>query len=236
MQNSSSGFLNSIGRILESPNTGRIFNFVIIPLLILMILFLPPIDLLGRVQTIGYDPITPESGMIADPDGTQVIFPADGLTGKTHAKLESIPREQFERGDVSDDLRQALQQLPAELRPRSPIYQLRVRGDIPTHTIATIPIPNDSLPYETLDVYNWSGESWEWMPHSLILEEDAIESDVNFVPNDFAVFQTAPKLPTVGAILPPGKELPPKPRPRSQQPSPQRSCCGAMAASMASRA
>ena len=209
MQNSSS-FLNSIGRILESPNTGRIFNFVIIPLLILMILFLPPVDLLGRVQTIGYEAITPDSGMVTDPDGTQVIFPADGLNGKTHAKLESTPREAFERGDVSDDLRQALEQLPAELRPRSPIYQLSVRGAIPTHTIATIPIPNDSLPYETLDVYNWNGESWEWMPHRLITEEEAIESDVNFVPNDFAVFQTAPKLPTVGALLPPGKELPPE--------------------------
>lgn len=209
MQNSSS-FLNSIGRILESPNTSRIFTFVIIPILILMILILPPLDLLGRVQTIGYDPITAESGMVTDPDGTRVIFPADGLTGKTHAKLESVPREAFERGDVSDDLRLALEQLPAELRPRSPVYQLSMRGDIPTHTIATIPIPNDSLPYETLDVYNWNGDSWEWMPHRLILEEDAIESDINFVPTNFTVFQTAPKPPTVGATLPPGKELPPE--------------------------
>ena len=209
MQNSSS-FLNSIGRILESPNTGRIFNFVIIPLLILMILLLPPVDLLNRVQTIGYDSITPESGMVTDPDGTRVIFPADGLTGKAYAKLESVPRDQFERGEVSEDLQKALatlQEFP-ELRPKSPIYRLRVRGDIPTHTVVTIPIPNDSLPYETLDVYNWSGETWEWMPHTLILEEDAIESDVNFVPNDFAVFQTSPKLPLVGATLPPGLELP----------------------------
>ncbi len=209
MQNSSS-FLNRIGRILESPNTGRIFNFVIIPILILMILLLPPVDLLGRVQAIGYEPITPESGMVSDPDGAKVIFPADGLTGKANAKLESVPRDQFERGDVSEDLQQALAKLQEfpELRPRSPVYQLRVRGDIPTHTIVTIPIPNDSLPYETLDVYNWNGETWEWMPHKLILEEDAIESDVNFVPNDFAVFQTAPRLPTVGVTLPPGMEPP----------------------------
>ena len=208
MQDSS--FLNSVGRMLESPKTGKIFNFLIIPLLILLILLLPPIDLLERVRTIGYEPITPESGMITDPDGTKVIFPADGLTGKAYAKLESMPRESFERGDVSDDLREALEKLPTTLRPRSPIYMLSVRGDIPTHTVATIPIPNDSLPYETLDVYNWNGEMWEWMPHRLIPEEDAIESDVNFVPNDFAVFQTTPQLPIVGATLPPGKELPPE--------------------------
>ncbi len=209
MQNSSS-FLNRIGRILESPNTGRIFNFVIIPILILIILLLPPVDLLGRVQAIGYEPITPESGMVSDPDGAKVIFPADGLSGKAHAKLESVPRDQFERGDVSEDLQQALAKLQEfpELRPRSPIYQLRVRGDIPTHAIITLPIPNDSLPYETLDVYNWNGETWEWMPHKLILEEDAMESDVNFAPHDFAIFQTAPRLPIVGVTLPPGMEPP----------------------------
>ncbi len=210
MQDSS--FLNSVGRVLESPKTGKIFNFVVIPLLILLILILPPVDLVERVRTIGYEPITPESGMVTDPDGTRVIFPADGLTGKAYAKLESVPRANFERGEVDDDvLRDALGKLPALLRPRSPIYRLRVRGHIPTHTVATIRIPNDSLPYETLDVYNWNGELWEWMPHQIIQEEDAIESDVNFVPNDFAVFQTAPQVPPlVGVLLPPGKDLPPE--------------------------
>ncbi len=207
MQNNSS-FLNSIGRVLESPKTSKIFNFVIIPILILMILLLPPINLLGRVQSMGYDTITPEMGQVVDPDGTTVVFPADGLTGKAQAKLESVPREMFERGEVSDDLVKAQEQLPSELLPRSPIYQLEVRGSLPTHTVATIPIPNDSLPYETLDVYNWNGERWEWMPHKIYLEEDVIESDVNFVPNAFSVFQTSPRLPTVGAILPPGQELP----------------------------
>ncbi len=206
MQDSS--FLNSVGRLLESPKTGKIFNFLVIPLLVLLILLLPPVNLLERVQTISYEPITAESGMVTDPDGTKVIFPADGLSGKAYAKLESVAREVFERGDVSDELRTALEKLPTTLRPRSPIYMLKVRGAIPAHTVATIPIPNDSLPYETLDVYNWNGEMWEWMPHRLILEEDVIESDVNFVPNDFAVFQTTPQLPMVGAILPPGKELP----------------------------
>jgi len=209
MQNSSP-FLNSIGRILESPNTSKILNFVVIPLLIILILLLPPIDILGRVQTFGYETITPESGIVTDPDGTRVVFPADGLKGKTHAKLESTPREMFERGEVSEELRKALEQMPSELLPRSPVYHLSIRGPVPEHTVVTIPIPNDSLPYETLDVYNWNGERWEWMPHKIIQEEDVIESDVNFVPSDFSVFQTAPKMPLVGAIVPPGVELPEK--------------------------
>jgi hypothetical protein len=211
MQNSSPT-LDRIGRILESPTTSKLFNFIIIPLLILLILLLPPVALLDRVQSFGYDTITAESGMITNSDGTKIIFPADGLTGKTKAKLSVIPREQLEAGkDVPAEQRKAwakLAEYPG-LRPKSPIYQIRVRGDIPSHSTLTLPIPNDSLPYETLDVYNWNGETWEWMPHKLLPEEDAIECDVNFVPHDVAIFQTTPIVPTtVGAILPAGKTLP----------------------------
>ena len=209
MQNSSS-FLDSIGRILESPRTGKLLNFVVIPILVLLILLLPPFSLLGRAQTLGYVPITADSGRVADPDGTSVIFPADGLTGKSYAKLDSVPREVFASGETSDDLRSAAENLPAELRMLSPVYQLHVRGDIPRHAIVTIPIPNDSLPYETIDLYNWNGKSWEWMPHTLLPEEDSIECDVNFAPNEFAVFQTVARPPIVGVTVPPGKSLPPQ--------------------------
>ncbi|HID34440.1 MAG TPA: hypothetical protein EYP25_07720, partial [Anaerolineae bacterium] len=88
MQDSS--FLNSVSRMLESPKTGKLFNFLIIPLLILLILLLPPVDLLERARTFGYEPITPESGMVTAPDGARAIFPADGLTGKAYVKLESV--------------------------------------------------------------------------------------------------------------------------------------------------
>ncbi|NOX63554.1 MAG: SH3 domain-containing protein [Chloroflexi bacterium] len=204
-----STFLHSFGRLLESPKVSRFLSYVLIPLLILAILLLPPIQLWDRIQNIGHTKITPTSGELRDPDGTIVIFPADGLSGAdTYAKLSSTPRADFERGDTDEELRRAAEVLPANLRPRSPVYQLSIRGAEPTHAIMHIPIPNDSLPYETLDVYHWSGEKWEWMPRAIIYEEDALESDVSYAPHAFMVMQTNPTLPNAGSILPPGASLP----------------------------
>ena len=208
MQNSSS--LTSFGRFLENRNVGRIFGYVVIPILILIILLLPPVQLLNRIQNIGHSPVQATSGEISDPDGTRVIFPAEGLTesGQTYARLTSVPRADFEKGETNDELRQAAEVLPGYLRPRSPVYELDVRGAIPTETIGIIPIPNDSMPYETLGIYNWNGESWEWLPHYINFNDDTIEFDVNFVPNAFVVAQTSALPPTVGVELPLGRTLP----------------------------
>lgn len=208
MQDSS--FLGGFGRVFESKTTGRVFTFVIIPMLVVLVLLLPPVELIQRIRNIGFTPIDPASGEVSDPDGTQIIFPADGLKpdSETFAKLTSLPRADFERGDTSEEMRQAAAQLPANLRLRSPIYQLEVHGDLPERSAASIPIPNDSLPYETLDVYNWNGERWEWMPSKLVPDEERMEVDVNLVPTAFTVVQTSPELPIAGVDLPRGKSLP----------------------------
>lgn len=206
----SSSFLSGFGRFLESKTTGRFLNFVLIPLLLMLALLLPPIELGQRLQTIGYTLISPTQGEVRDPDGTRVIVPADGLVAgsETYLKFDSVPRADFERGDTEEDLRRAAAALPGHLRPRSPVYRLALRGSAPTRVVVTIPIPNDSLPYETLDVYNWNGERWEWIPNRLIPEEEVLESDLPFLPTAFMVVQTAPLLPTVGVELPRGKTLP----------------------------
>lgn len=212
MMQQSSPFLMGFGRFLESRKVGFILNFVVIPLLILLALVLPPIQLWDRIQNIGHTAITATAGELSDPDGTRVIFPADGLplSGRTYARLDSTPRADFERGETNDELRKAAAALPDFLRPRSPIYQLNVRGALPNHVVVTIPIPNDSLPYETLDIYNWNGEVWEWLPHHINVEEDVISMDVNVVPYAFMVMQTSAQLPAVSVDLPRDKTLPPE--------------------------
>ena len=210
-----STFLGGFGRFLESKNTGRVLTFLIIPALVIVILLLPPVQIFDRIRNIGYTPIDAASGQVADPDGTRVIFPADGLrpNAQTYAKLSSLPRADFERGDASEEMRRAAGALPANLRPRSPIYQLAINGDIPRRSSISVPIPNDSLPYETLDIYNWNGESWEWLPSRLVADEERLELDVNLTPTAFAVVQTSPTLPVVGAALPRGQTLPPEAAP-----------------------
>lgn len=206
----SSPFLMGFGRFLESRIVGLLLNFVVIPILILLFLYLPPIQLVERIQNFGHTAMTASAGELMDPDGTQIIFPADGLSPsrKTYARLSSTPQTDFERGETGEELRRAAANLPDFLRPRSPLYQLSLRGAVPDHVIAIIPIPNDSLPYETLDIYNWNGQTWEWLPHNIDVADDVITMDVNVVPHAFMVVQTNTQLPAVSVDLPAQKTLP----------------------------
>ncbi len=73
-----------------------------------------------------------------------------------------------------------------------------------------MPIPNDSEPYETLDVYTWdtAKQNWQWLPHRVIPEDDQIESRVNAVPGSALIVQTNPKPPVFGADVAQANALP----------------------------
>ena len=93
---------------------------------------------------------------------------------------------------------------------KSPFYQLKLHGEAPAQSTWVMPIPNDSEPYETLDVYTWEpqSQSWQWLPHNIIREDDLIESTSNAVPLSAMVMQTNPKPALVAADVAQAKDLP----------------------------
>ena len=70
---------------------------------------------------------------------------------------------------------EAAQNLPDKLIAKSPVYHVEIRGREPAQAIVTIPIPNDSLPYETLSLYEWTGEMWRHVPSSVLADADIVE-------------------------------------------------------------
>ncbi len=199
---------SSIGRMLEGP-AGWIITLVVLPILLILALLLPPVNLLDRLQAFTYTRITAAGGAIEDPDGTVVNFPAEGVRATFQAAVESTPREDFIEGQAGRDLYEAARNLPDHLIPKSPFYDMEVVGDAPGQSILTIPIPNDSLPYETLGVYTWDGATWTHIPSSILTSEDLIESRLEFVPMSFMVMQTTPAVPAVTADLGLLGQLPP---------------------------
>ena len=59
---------------------------------------------------------------------------------------------------------------------KSPLYEITLRGETPTKVMLSVPIPNDSEPYSSLDLYEWTGEAWQWRPHTVIADDDVMES------------------------------------------------------------
>jgi hypothetical protein len=180
------------GNWLESKRGARIVYFVIIPVLVILALLLPPVSIVQRISGISSTRITEAGGVVADPDGTQVIFTPGAASQAFRATLSSVPRISFLEGSAGGDLKAAAAAIPANLIAKSPFYQLNVSGEQPSQSTWVMPIPNDSEPYETLDLYTWdsSSQSWQWLPHKIIREDDQVESRLNAVPLSAMIVQT----------------------------------------------
>ena len=141
-------------------------------ILIIAALLLPPIALPQKLATRGMQTIPAATDSnVTDPDGTKVAFPAYGVPDSFKAKITSIPRDGFNNGDGGEAVvaaANALAGLP--LIPRSPLYTVETTGGEPTASIITMEIPNESLPYETLDLYQWTGSEWSFLPNHEIMD------------------------------------------------------------------
>ena len=199
--------MNGVGRFLEGP-AAWIVTFVALPILVIAVLLLPPVRLLDRLQAFTYTRISTAGGAIRDDDGTTVNFPAEGLTAAVMASIDSTPRPEFIEGQAGKDLYEAAKNVPDYLIPKSPYYAVKLLGDPPAQVVLTIPIPNDSLPYETLGLYSWNGTSWEHIASEVLATDDVIEARLEFMPPSFMVMQTAPAVPAVTADLGSDGQLP----------------------------
>jgi spore germination protein YaaH len=197
-------------RWVEGKRSKRIVDFVVIPLLIIAILLLPPISAGQRIADLGTTRISEAGGTIADPDGTQVVFMPGSVAQPFRATISSVPRVSFLEGSAGNELLEAAKAIPPALVAKSPYYALKLRGEAPSQSTWTMPIPNDSEPYETLDVYTWEPESqtWQWLPHNIIREDDLIETTSNAVPLSAMVMQTNPNPALVAADVAQAKDLP----------------------------
>ena len=179
----------------EDKRIARILTFVVIPILLIAALLLPPISLIQRIADLGAVRVTEAGGVIADPDGTQVIFQPGTIAEPFRASISSVPRVSFLEGSAGKNLLAAAKAIPSTLVAKSPFYQLKLRGEAPGQSTWVVPIPNDSEPYETLDVYTWedANQRWQWLPHNIISEDDLVESNSPAVPLSIMVMQTNPQ-------------------------------------------
>lgn len=187
--------------------------------LIIAALVLPPISLPQKLATRGMERIPAATASdVSDPDGTKVAFPAYGVPGDFKAKLTSISRENFLNGDGGETALAAANALTGlPLFARSPLYLVETTGTPPTASIITMEIPNESLPYETLDLYEWTGTEWRFLPNREVVDQasgkELILSEMDGtslhgVPAAFMVMQTNANPPTAAVVVPAGEQLP----------------------------
>jgi hypothetical protein len=188
-----SSFWSGLTRLIEGP-IGWLLTLVVVPSLLAAVLLLPPVSLLDRLEAFTYTRIGTAGGALNDPDRTTIVFPAEGIQTAFAATLESVPRADFIEGRGGRQIYEAARNLPDYLIPKSALYTTKVRGDVPENVIITTPIPNDSLPFETLGLYMWTGRSWEHVPSMIFPTEDIVEARLTFMPEYFMVMQSVPQM------------------------------------------
>ncbi len=202
-------FWSNLGGLLEG-SAASILSLLLIPALLAVALLLPPINLLERIRSLTYTSVDERGATIIDPDGTAITFPGELVSTPFRAALSSTPRATFLNGEGGEQWRTAATALPDTLTPRSPLYKLEFRGDAPGGAIMQMPIPNESEPYETLDLYTWEGGQWNYLPSTVLRAEDKIEAQfMGIIPTNFMAMQTGAPLPQVAANVGLANTLPP---------------------------
>jgi len=175
-----------------------------IGILIVVALLLPPVSLLGRLGLAGYTTLNAAKGSISHPDGLTVSVDPETFAGRLRVRLEAVPRLEFLEGSAGGALRRAVEALPERLDVKSPLYQIEVRGELSQPVMVDVVMPNDADPWETLDLYAWTGEAWEWVGselHAEVAEHEFIRARVSDVPGPIVVVQAGAITPTVSASM-----------------------------------
>ena len=171
-----------------------------------LVLLLLSALLLNRLGITGYTTLDDTNSSISHPDGLTLSVNPESFTDRLRVQVESVPRLEFLEGSAGGALREAVEALPAHLVVRSPLYQIQVRGDSSQPVMIDVVVPNDSEPWETLDIYTWAGEEWKWIGselHAEVAEHEFIRARVTDVPPSLVVVQAGPITPIVSTPLGP---------------------------------
>ncbi len=200
----------TFAHVRGQPGSGA-WAYGVIGLLLIVALLLPPISLLQRLGITGYTTLSAENNTTFHPDGLTLSVDPETFSGKLRVRLGSVPREDLLMGDAGSALKKAIAALPGYLEVKSPLYQIQARGHPDQPVTIDVVMPNNAEPWETLDLYTWTGESWEWVGselHTEMAEHEHISARVTNVPDNLVVVQAKPLTSTiVSTFLEPGDDL-----------------------------
>ena len=176
----------------------------VIGILIVVVLLLPPISLLRRLGVAGYATLDAAHSSVSHPDGVTLSVDPETFTERLRVRQEAVPRLEFLEGSAGGALRQAVEALPEHLVVKSPLYDIDVRGTAAQPVMIDVVVPNDAEPWETLDLYTWTGEAWEWVGselHAEVAEHEFIRARVTEIPDWIVVVQAGAVTPSVSASV-----------------------------------
>jgi len=186
--------LRTLDALIESTASAWLINLLVIPILILLALVLPPISIPERIFSLGYTSVNPSAGgKVSIADGATLSVASGATRTSVGLRLASKPRADFLKDSLSKSL-------PAKLDVKSALYQPEVRGELPSQTILSMPIPEASEPLNTITVFGYDGKKWSKLPFQIFTDDQRIETYITLaIPQAIIVAQTQAQPPTIAA-------------------------------------
>jgi hypothetical protein len=181
----------TLAQAREQINVG-VWLYGLIGLLVIVALLAPPISLPRRLGLTGYTSLDDANSSLSHPDGLTLSVNPETFADRLRVQLDSVTRLEFLEGSAGSALRKAVENLPDYLAVKSPYYQIQTRGDSSEPVMIDVVIPNNAEPWETLDLYTWTGEAWEWVGsdlHTEVAEHEFIRARVAEPPASIVVIQ-----------------------------------------------
>ncbi len=170
-----------------------------IAFLVIGALILPPISLPQRLHITGYTRLGAKNPSVSHPDGLTVgVNPEENVS--LRVRLDSVPQAIFLEGSAGADLKAALAAIPPVLQVKSPLYRIQTGSRTAGPATVEVVIPNDAEPWEALDLYTWTGATWEWVGGTLDREREVLIAYVDRLPSSVVVMQTLPVVPAIGTV------------------------------------
>jgi hypothetical protein len=166
----------------------------VIGVVVILLLLLPPVRLLNRLGITGYETLNAANSSIVHEDGLTLSVNPETFTDRLRVRISSVPRLDFLEGSAGGGLREAAEALPPNLTVKSPLYQIKTRGESSQAVMIDAVMPNNAEPWETLDLYTWTGEEWRWVGselHDEVAEHEFVRAHVNAadIPDNLVVVQ-----------------------------------------------
>ncbi|MGQ9684556.1 MAG: hypothetical protein ACUVX9_18685 [Anaerolineae bacterium] len=198
MGESTSAWKERVATALRNPRTTRVVAAVLVPVLLFTALWLPPISLGVRLFHLDYPLLTRDGGSVAADNGAQLTVAPGALSGQLRLLLQVINTGDPAAGKGSTA--EALKAVPANLHVRGPVYTLAAYGALPTSAVFTAPLPADVAGRDSLDLYAWTGQAWQWLPAAF--SDTQVQGHLSGMPRLLAVMETNPQGLVVGVGAP----------------------------------
>lgn len=168
-------------------------TLVVAAVLVVVGLFLPPINLYDRLFGEQYAMLSPEANAVAADGMTLAVYGPD-YGSDFGVVLNSVPLQTFLSGSASagEWVPQALASVPPTLALQSPIYTVSSTGTQPETVTLSIDVPAEVGDVDIVDVYAWeeATDTWHFLPSHA--SGGMINAEVRDLPDKIGLFQAAP--------------------------------------------